>query len=195
MSDYSFGLKVRTFFDLIYTKLFFRHARLIRRPIYIRGKKGWHYGKGLTTGHGCRIDASNKKTTLKIGENARIGDYVHINAEENVVIGDNVLIASKVFISDASHGNYSNDNQSNPLVAPSERELIKKPVFIGNNVWIGENVVILGGTTIGNGCVVGANSVLTGKDYPDNSIIVGIPARVIKRFDVSTKKWIKYVER
>lgn len=191
MSDYSFGLKVRTFFDLIYTKLFFRHARLIRRPIYVRGKKGWHYGKGLTTGHGCRIDASNKKVTLKIGENARIGDYVHINAEESVVIGDNVLIASKVFISDASHGNYSNDNQSNPLVAPSKRELITKPVFIGDNVWIGENVVILPGTIIGDGCIVGANSVLTGKHYKDNSIVVGSPGKIVKEYCFEKNFWNK----
>lgn len=192
MGDYSFGLKIRTFFDLVHTKLFFKHARLVRRPIYIRGKKGWKYSKGLTTGHGCRIEASNQKPTLFIGANARIGDFVHICAEEKVHIGDNVLVASKVFISDTSHGIYTGSNPSEPFTNPSEREHICKPVLIGNNVWIGENVVILSGTTIGDGCIIGANAVLTGKNYPENSIIVGIPAKVIKRYDTFTKQWIKY---
>lgn len=193
MADYSFGLFVRTGFELLLTKLFFRKARLVRRPIYIRGKKGFVYGRGLTTGHGCRIEASSKKKTLFIGENARIGDYVHICAEESVVIGDNVLIASKVFISDTNHGDYSGDNQSSPNINPAERELFHNPVFIGNNVWIGENVVILPGSIIGNGCVIGANSVVNGKKYPDNCIIAGIPSKIIKQYNPESCRWERLI--
>lgn len=191
MSEYSFFDKIRLFFDLIYTKLFFRNCRLIRRPFYVRGKRGFYFGKGLTTGHGCRFDASSSNQSLIIGENARFGDYVHINADKRVSIGDNVLVASKVFISDTSHGLYKGDIQDDPFTNPSNRKVVSKEVVIGNNVWIGENVVILAGTTIGDGCIIGANSVLTSKSYPDNSIIVGCPGRVIKIYSEKTKKWEK----
>jgi maltose O-acetyltransferase len=56
---------------------------------------------------------------------------------------------------------------------------IAKPVNIGNDVWIGGNVVILPGVTIGNNCVVAAGAVVT-KDVPDNSLVAGVPAKVIK---------------
>lgn len=189
MSKYSFPDKIRNLKSLIFTKLFYKKARLIRLPFYVRGKKGISYGKGLTTGHGCRFDASDDHKSLIIGENARIGDYVHINADKEVRIGDNVLIASKVFISDTSHGIYKGDNQSSPDSNPSLRKEECSPVIIGNNVWIGENVVILDGTKIGNGCVIGANSLLNGKSYPDNCIIVGTPGRVVKEFNSKKRKW------
>lgn len=100
-----------------------------------------------------------------------------------------ILTASKVFISDTSHGLYKGDVQDSPDTNPSERRIISNPVVIGNNVWIGENVVILPGTKIGNGCVIGANAVLNGGTYEDNSIIVGAPGRVVKRYNQESKKW------
>lgn len=189
MTDYSFFDLLRNSYSFLFTKILFPKARLIRMPIYIRGKKGIHYESGLTTGHGCRLDASIKKVTLYIGKDARIGDYVHINAEEYVKIGDNILIASKVFISDANHGVYNGEMQDEPFSNPSERIVYSSPVVIGDNVWIGENVVILPGSKIGNGCVIGANSVVNGKEYPDNCILAGAPARIIKVYNLSTQKW------
>ena len=59
---------------------------------------------------------------------------------------------------------------------------IAKPITIGNNVYIGNNVIILPGVSIGNNVVVGAGAVVT-KDIPDNSVVVGVPARVIKTTD------------
>ena len=94
MSKYSFPDKIRNFKSFLFTKIFYKHARLIRLPFYVRGKKGIQYGKGLTTGHACRFDASDSSKTLIIGENARFGDYVHINADKLVKIGNNALIAS-----------------------------------------------------------------------------------------------------
>lgn len=191
MSDYFIINKFEMAISYIFTKIFFPKARLVRRPVYIRGKKGIVYQKGLTTGHGCRFDASNTKETLFIGKDARFGDYVHINADYHISIGNNVLMASKIFISDTNHGDYSGINQSDPNTNPSEREVSHKEVIIGDNVWVGENVVILPGTVIGNGCVIGANSVLTGKKYPDKSIIVGSPGKVIKLYNDKQKRWEK----
>lgn len=189
MIDYSISNIIHTVWSLLLTKLFYPGARLVRRPIYVRGKKGITYGKGLTTGVGCRIDASSRKKTLIIGNDARFGDYVHINADESVKIGDNILTASKVFISDTSHGVYKGDNQDSPETNPSARRIITNPVEIGNNVWIGENVVILPGSKVGNGCVIGANAVLNGGTYEDNSMIIGTPGKIIKKYNTETHRW------
>ena len=188
MVHYSITDIIRNSISLLYTKIRFPHARLIRRPLYHSGS-GFIYGMGLTMGRGCRIDTNSSKKTLTIGKNARIGDYVHINADFDVEIGDNVLMASKIFISDTNHGNYNGENQNSPDTNPSLRDYFFKPVRIGNNVWIGENAVILPGTTVGDGCIIGANAVLNGKDYPSYSIIAGIPAKVIKQFRHETNSW------
>ncbi|WP_418793931.1 DapH/DapD/GlmU-related protein [Paenibacillus phytohabitans] len=149
------------------------------------------FGTGFTTGYSCRIEMYGEvvKDKLIIGENCIIGDYAHITANKKVTIGNNVLMASRVFITDTGHGNYSNfSEKSAPLIPPNERPLYCNEVLIGDNVWIGENVSILPGVTIGNGCVIGANSVVT-KNIPLNSIAVGNPARVVKQYDIVTKKW------
>lgn len=118
-------------------------------------------------------------------------DFCHIGATNYVEIGDNVLFGSKVYVTDHGHGIYSeNSIHSLPEIPPVQRNLDDdKKVIIGNNVWVGDNVVILPGVTIGNGCVIGANAVVT-NDIPENSIAVGVPAVVIKRFDIAQLKWI-----
>lgn len=182
-------------YSTIVTRIFYKNATLIRRPFYLRGKPRLQYGKGFTTGYNCRFEIfgekSNKSKKLIIGENCKIGDNVHIVASDSVTIGDNCLMASKIFISDTSHGVYNKvDPMSAPDIAPDDRTLVTKPVVIGDNVWIGENVCVLLGARIGNGCIIGANSVVTG-DIPDNSIVAGAPARVIKQYNTETNIWEK----
>ncbi|WP_278020425.1 hypothetical protein [Flavobacterium ginsengisoli] len=129
---------------------------------------------------------------MKIGKNVQINDFVHITAVENVLIEDNVLIASKVYISDSSHGSYKGDeNDSNPNLIPKDRLLVSKPITIKENVWLGEFVSVLPGVTIGKGTIVGANSVVS-KSLPEYVIAVGIPAKPIKKFNFQSQKWEKY---
>jgi lipopolysaccharide O-acetyltransferase len=109
---------------------------------------------------------------------------------EKVKIGNNVLIASKVFISDHSHGRYDGIDQDSPDTIPKDRKLFCKPVIIEDNVWIGEFVSILPGVTIGKGSIIGTMSVVN-KSIDAYSIAVGCPARVIKRYDFDQKKWIR----
>ena len=170
------------------TKLTMPQALLIRRPVYIRGAKSIIGAKNLTTGRFCRFDLDGKKPTLFIGDNCEMGDMTHIVAHENVEIGNNVLIASKCFISDTDHGIYKGREQDDPRIPPNDRKLVNEPVSIGNNVWIGENTVILSGTKIGNGCIVGANSFVKG-NIPDNVIIGGIPAVILKKYDDKIDEW------
>lgn len=190
-SKYSISEFFSTGFAFLLTKLTFRRARLLRRPIYIRGKKSMGGGIGLTTGHSCRFDLEGRKKTLFIGEHCEMGDYVHIVAYESVTVGDHVLMASKVFISDTSHGNYGGISElpwDSPDSAPNDRELVTNPTRIGDRVWIGENAVILAGSCIGDGCVIGANAVVKGM-IEANSIAAGIPAKVVKKWNPCTKAW------
>ena len=190
---YGFWGVIQMFINLIKTKFTFSDARIIRFPIDIRGKKYIKVSKGFTTGVGCRIEAYPKGNdkTLFIGENFQMNDYVHITALESVKIGKNVLLASKIYISDCAHGSYSGDNNdSNPKTPPNIRPLSSEPVVIEDNVWLGEFVSVLPGVTIGQGTIVGANSVVS-KSLPPFVIAVGTPAKPIKKFNFENKKWEK----
>ncbi|BCZ27058.1 putative lipopolysaccharide biosynthesis O-acetyl transferase WbbJ [Claveliimonas bilis] len=191
-ANYGLGEMVSNFFSLVYTKIFWKKARLIRLPVRIRGKKAIDFGKGFTTGYSCRIEINGNidKKKLIIGYNCIIGDYAHIVANDSVTIGNNVLLASRVFITDSNHGMYKGLNPSRPEEEPNRRPICYAPVAIGDNVWIGENVSIMPGVKIGNGCIIGANSVVT-KQIPDNCIAAGIPARIIKKYDYEKSAWIR----
>lgn len=191
---YSFYQLIILAINLIRTKFLFKEARLIRFPIDIRGKKYIFLGKGFTTGTGCRIEAYPVKENqvLFIGKNVQINDYVHITAMEKVNIGNNVLMASKIYISDCSHGSYKgNQDDCSPNSIPAERILISSPVTICDNVWLGESVSVLPGVTIGKGTIVGANSVVS-KSLPDYVIAAGTPAEVIKKYNFESQRWEKY---
>ena len=182
---------IRNAISLFVTKIFHPNARLIRYPCYLRNSKNILINKGFTCGYNCRIESiqtDNKYGIIRFGENVKIGDSVHIASADSVEIGNNVLIASHVFISDLDHGTYNGNNQTSPETNPDDRKIFSKPIQIGNNVWVGENVVILKGVNIGDGCIIGANSVVT-KDVEKNCIVAGVPATIIKRFNYQTCKW------
>jgi len=121
---------------------------------------------------------------LIIEEGVTIGRFSHIVALRSVVIQKNVLIADKVYISDNLH---EYEDISQPIM--NQAILFKNSVKIGENSWIGENVSIIG-ASIGKHCVIGANSVVT-RNIPDYSVAIGSPAKVIKRYNLDTKLWIK----
>ena len=174
------------FLELIYfflkTKIFFKNSKLIRFPIFIRGREFIDFGKLMTTGRNCRIDAipinnySRKNKIITFGSNIEIGDRVHIASVEGVEIGDRCLIASNIYISDHDHGK---TNMSDMKNVPKNRLLNSKKVSIGSDCWIGQNVCILKGCKIGKNSVIGAGSVVT-KSFPDYSVIAGNPAKMIR---------------
>jgi acetyltransferase-like isoleucine patch superfamily enzyme len=124
---------------------------------------------------------------LEIGDNAYIGHRVHIIVCGNMKIGNDVIMADGVYISDNLHGYDKIDVpiEKHPLTHPG-------PVTIGDQVWLGENVCVLPNVTIGRHSVIGANSVVT-KDIPDYCVAVGSPARVIKRYNHEKQQWEKVI--
>jgi acetyltransferase-like isoleucine patch superfamily enzyme len=190
---YGFLGTIRLLWDLVKTKLLLSSARLIRFPFDIRNKKYIKIGKDFTTGRYCRLEAhpqsENQQICLTIGDRVQINDSVHIVASEQVVIGHDVLIASKVFISDLNHGSYGKDDiHHSPFTLPVDRPLSSKPVIIEDRVWLGEFVCVLPGVTIGAGSIIGSMSVVT-KNIPPNCIAVGSPAKVIKKFNFESNIW------
>lgn len=188
LKTYSVADILRMGWSFLMTKLFYPGAMLVRRPICIRQKKDFHFGSGLSTGRNCRIEVFGAGR-IEMGERCQIGDNVHLVASSRLIIGDDCLFASKVFVSDTSHGSYGS-NGSAPCTRPVDRPLTSDPVTIGNRVWLGESVVVLPGVTIGDGCVVGSGAVVC-KSLPANSVAVGAPARVVKRFDEESSSWIR----
>ncbi len=120
---------------------------------------------------------------LRIKRGCRIGDFAHIYATSEITIEENVLLANFVYISDTDH---RYQDVETPIIEQPIRN--KGKVTIGEGSWLGEHVCICG-ASVGKHCVIGANAVVV-KDIPDYSIAVGIPAKVIKRYDFELKTWV-----
>lgn len=177
---YSVPDYIKLLYSFLLTKIFFHPARIIRQPVRIKGWPKIKIGSGFTTGQFCRLEALaawDDHETLIFGDNVQINDACHIASYKRVEIGNNVLIASRVYISDHDHGDFSKKSLS---LKPAEREIVQKDVFIEDSVWVGEGVSILKGVRIGKGSVIGAGAVVT-KNVPPYSLVAGVPAKVIKR--------------
>lgn len=135
-------------------------------------------GSGVVLGEfawlNAKDDRGDGRPTLRIGDGTYLGRFAHINAWRDVTIGSNVLIADRVFISDADHRFTSPDI---PIVLQGDAFI--GPVQLMDGCWIGIGAVILPGVTVGCNAVVAANAVVT-EDVPDRTVVGGIPARVIK---------------
>lgn len=110
------------------------------------------------------------KGNITIGKNSFINSFTRIISQERIEIGDNCAISWDVQIMDTDVHN---------IIINEKKNSETKPVFIGNNVWIGSKVIILKGVTVGDGAVIAAGSIVT-KDVPPNTIVAGNPASVVR---------------
>ena len=178
--------------DLMYSKWIERAFNAVgegfsvQQPFYLLGGVNITVGKNFNTFKGLRIETYSDHNGVKYTPNLTIGDNVslnfdcHIGCVEKITIGNNVLFASRVFITDHFHGTI---NSLEELQIPPRLRVLstKGEVRIEDDVWIGEGVVIMPGVTIGKGAVIGANAVVT-KDIPAYSVASGVPAKIIKQF-------------
>ena len=109
---------------------------------------------------------------VSLGSRSGIGINARINGR--CVIGNDVMMGTDCVIITRSH---RHDRTDIPMMDQGFEE--ERPVFIGNDVWLGDRVIILPGVHIGDGCIIGAGSVVT-RDIPPYSVAAGIPAKVIK---------------
>lgn len=111
---------------------------------------------------------------VRIGEGTFLNVAVMVAALDVVEIGSHCMLANGCFVTDANH---RFDDPDRPV--PWQGFDSKGPTRIGDNVWLGANVVVTSGVTIGERCVIGANSVVT-QDIPSYSVAAGAPAKVLR---------------
>lgn len=120
---------------------------------------------------------------ITIGKNVIIGEYTTIQAQANVTIENDVLLASKIqFISNT----HTYEDINTPV---KYQPNISSPILVKSGAWIGINATILAGVTIGRNSVVGGGSLVT-RDVPDYTVVGGIPAKPIKKYDTLSRSWI-----
>jgi acetyltransferase-like isoleucine patch superfamily enzyme len=138
-------------------------------------------GRWSWIGHGTKIRAH--EGVVEIGAKTVLGQECTISSFQRVSIGREGILADRVMLIDFDHG-----------VVEVERPIrlqgiYKRDVQVGNNCWVGYGACILRGTTIGDNCVIGTSTVVT-KDVPDNAIVGGVPARVLRtRAEPQSMRW------
>ena len=114
--------------------------------------------------------------SLKFGSNSNIGRNSYFVSRVGIEIGDDVTMAPNVYVTDHNH------RYDDPSIPIKQQWMTEAPVKIGSGSWIGVNAVILPGANLGRNCVVAAGTVVAKGDYPDNSVIAGVPGKVVRRY-------------
>jgi acetyltransferase-like isoleucine patch superfamily enzyme len=121
---------------------------------------------------------------LSIGDRTRIGRFAHIACVGDIRIGEDVLTADMIFIGDTHHGF---DDADEPI--SRQPMAVPKPVVIERGAFLGIRATVLEGVTIGENAYVAAGAVVT-EDVEPRTIVVGNPARPVKRWDASADAWV-----
>ena len=156
---------------------------IIWGPDRMLGRKYIKIGDNVSILHHARMECVSNygnqtfSPTLSIGNNTSIGQNFHVVAAGELRIGENVTISGDVFITDVSH------EYENVGVHILKQPLVQDATVIGDNSFIGYGAVIQAGVIMGKQCIVGSNAVVRKGMYPDYSVIAGVPARVVKRFN------------
>ncbi len=118
---------------------------------------------------------------LSIGSGTSVGDYCHITCAHSVRIGSKVLMTQGVLITDAVH---CYDDVEKPVISQG---LAVSSTSVGDGSWIGNHAAVIG-CHVGRNCVIGANAVVK-RDVPDFCVVVGAPARIVRRYDPGQGLW------
>ncbi len=131
-------------------------------------------GRWSWLGHGTKIRAH--EGTVSIGAKSVLGQECTISCYQHISIGRECIIADRTMMIDFDH-----------VISETERPMReqgihKRDVRIGHNVWIGYGACILRGVTVGDNAVIGTSAVVT-RNVPDNAVVGGVPARLIRMRD------------
>ena len=181
---------LRTYDNITFPKLRQKGSNVvIERKRKIVNPHHIEIGNNVFIGSNSFIAANTEKfgqnftPIIKIGNNVSATAMLQIHCMDKIIIEDDVLIATNVFMCDGSHGYYNG-------IEPYKNQLLFKiaPIRIGKGSWIGQNVVIMPGVNIGIQCIIGANSVVT-KNIPDYCIAVGNPCVIKKKWNDVSCEW------
>lgn len=171
----------------------------LEKGIIIRSKKKIQWGRNIRCAQGVVLDALSYNG-IKFGDNCSVGKNTRIECTGSFTFlgkgfscGNNCGLGTDSFYgcaggieigNDVIVGNYvtmhsENHNYNNPDIPIRLQGVNHKGIRIGDNCWIGAKATILDGSVIGDGCVVGAGAVVKGI-FPDNVIIGGVPAKILK---------------
>jgi acetyltransferase-like isoleucine patch superfamily enzyme len=164
---------------------FLRREAFVRWPVHGNVLEALREGR-LEVGAGVLFEpgvwiTAPGNACVRIGAGSFLNLGVMVAAEQLVEIGENCMLANGCFVSDASH---RYDDPHKPITWQGFES--KGPTRIGDNCWLGANVVVTSGVTIGERCVIGANSVVT-RDLEPFSIAAGSPAHTIKRVEYPSR--------
>jgi len=183
-------------YDRLRTKFFYRFfLKKCGKSVIVEKPLSWSpeyisIGDNVLICSGCRIEAihryGNKRyhPHIIIGDNVSILQNCHITAADELSIGKETTISFGVSIQDTDHEYQQID------VNILQQPLLLKKTTIGDNCFIGSGAKILAGTVLGRQCIVGTNAVVRG-EFPDYCVIVGIPAKIIKRYNPEAGLWKK----
>ena len=169
---------------------FGQRSLIMWKPTTIFNEQYISIGEDTLIGEGVALSAGMvpgqeciSSPVVTIGDRCLIGRGSGIVGHFSIIIGNDVWTGHHVYITDQNHGY---EDITKPISQQTQPE---RAVVIGDGSWLGYGAVVLPGVTIGTHCVIGANSVVT-SDIPDFSVAVGVPARVIRRYD-ATDGWIR----
>ncbi|MGK6352541.1 DapH/DapD/GlmU-related protein [Parapedobacter sp. DT-150] len=151
------------------------------KPVYIKGAKNIFVGKRVRIYPQIRLE-THYNGRINIKDNVGIAQNVHITSMGDLEIGEGTTILANVFITNIIHSYKEVDI---PIL---NQPMILAETTIGKNCFIGIGASIQAGTRLGNQCIVGANSVVKG-EFPNYCVLVGVPAKIIKQYNPTTKVW------
>jgi serine acetyltransferase len=162
------------------------YSELAGPALSIEGAGGIHVGAFVKIGSHAVLEAlvPDRGVTLRIEDAAYIGHLARITAVHEVVIGEEAMLADRVYISDTGH---VYEDVSRPIKRQGLRD--GRRVEIGRGAWIGIGAAIVGNVRIGENAVVGANAVVT-QDVPDFTVVAGNPAQVVRQHDGDAWRWM-----
>lgn len=182
--------------DLAFQKWYVNHY--LRPQFEYLGKgftfmKPWYvevFGGPISLGEYANVIATNDQRIrltiwsekegeglIQIGKHCLLCPGVRISAARRIEIGDNCMLAQNCYVTDSDwHSAYDRTSAFRQSA----------PVVLGNNVWVGDSVIICKGVSIGDNSIIGAGSVIV-KDVPSYAVAAGNPARMVKRLDPDEK--------
>lgn len=176
-----------------------RKKVFVGKNVVFLNKKNIIFGSNVTIEENCFIDAYSKHKIylgnnvkigayssisstshmskfgkgLKIGNNSGVGRFTEFGASGGIEIGNDVIMGSYISFHSENH------NFNDPSKLIREQGVTSQGIKLGNNIWVGAKVTFLDGCKVGNNCVIAAGSVVKG-DFPNDVVIGGIPAKIIK---------------